>query len=246
MQSNPSHTLLAVALGLTAAAANLAGGLLIVRRDWSQRYLKYFIALGAGFLLATAFLEMIPESLNLGGRTALVFVLAGYLLVHFFEHTLAPHFHFGEETHLEEVTPEHVSYAAVLGLVIHAFFDGVAIGSGFVVSAWLGGVIFLAVFLHKLPEGFTAASLMLASGRSRRAALGAAAMLGAATLVGVLLMNLLRTQVQQTLPLSAGVSIYVAASDLMPEVNREPGVRMALVVFLGVAIMLALRYLLHV
>ncbi len=240
-----SRTALALGLGLTAAAANVLGGLFIVRRDWSRHYLKYFIALGAGFMFAAAFLEVIPESLRLAGQATWLLVLSGYFLVHFFEHTLAPHFHFGEETHLEEMTAQHVGYTALLGLVIHTFFDGVAIASGFLVSTWLGGVIFLAIFLHKLPEGFTVASLMLASGQSRRIALWASALLGAATLAGVLLMNLLRAQVNYALPLSAGVTVYVAASDLMPEVNREPGVRMALVVFLGVVLMLVLHRMIH-
>ena len=80
-----------------------------------------------------------------------MFVLAGYFLVHFFEHTVAPHFHFGEETHHEEMSHAHASYAALLGLVIHTFFDGVAIASGLLVSTWLGGVIFVAIFLHKIP-----------------------------------------------------------------------------------------------
>jgi zinc and cadmium transporter len=240
-----SRMLLALALGLTAAAANVLGGFFVVRRDWSRQYLKYFLALGAGFMLAAAFLEVIPESIRLAGRSAPFLVLVGYFLVHFFEHTLAPHFHFGEETHTEEMAPQHASYAALLGLVIHTFFDGVAIASGFLISTWLGGVIFLAVFLHKLPEGFTVASFMLASGQSRRVAFGASALLGAATVVGVLLMSLLHREVGYALPVSAGVTVYVAATDLVPEVNREPGVRMALVVFLGVALMLALQRLFH-
>jgi len=238
-----SRTFLALALGLTAAAANVFGGLFIVRRDWSRLFLKYFLALGAGFMLAAAFLEIIPESIRLAGDRALLLVLIGYFVVHFFEHTLAPHFHFGEEIHVSEMTPQHASLSALLGLMIHTFFDGVAIASGFLVSAWLGGIIFLAIFLHKFPEGFTVASLMLASGQSRRVALLASVMLGVATVAGVLLMNALRGEVGFALPLSGGVTVYVAASDLLPEVNREPGVRMAIVVFLGVALMLALRYL---
>ncbi len=238
-----SRTLLALALGMTAGAANVLGGLFVVRGDWSRQFLKYFLALGAGFMLAAAFLEVIPESLRLAGDPALLLVLGGYFLVHFFEHTMAPHFHFGEETHVSEMAPQHASLSALLGLMIHTFFDGVAIASGFLVSTWLGGVIFLAVFLHKLPEGFTVASLMLASGQSRRVALLASVMLGAATLAGVLLMNVLRTEVRYALPLSAGVTVYVAASDLIPEVNREPGVRMAFVVFLGVALMFVLHTL---
>ncbi|MBI3670993.1 MAG: ZIP family metal transporter [Acidobacteria bacterium] len=241
-----SRTLLALGLGLTAAAANVLGGSFIVRRDWSRLYLKYFLALGAGFMLAAAFLEVIPEAIRLAGNRALLLVLVGYFIVHFFEHTMAPHFHFGEETHVAEMASLHAGYTALLGLMIHTFFDGVAIASGFLVSAWLGGVIFLAVFLHKLPEGFTVASLMLASGQSRRIAFLASVMLGAATLAGVLLMNVLRGGVSYALPISAGVTVYVAASDLMPEVNREPGVRMALVVFLGVALMFLLHHFFHI
>ncbi len=241
-----SRLLLAVALGLSAAAANVLGGLFIVRRDWSRQYLKYFLALGAGFMFAAVFLEIIPESIRLSGQQALLFVVVGYFVVHFFEHTLAPHFHFGEETHVEEMTPQHAGYTALLGLVIHTFFDGVAIASGLLVSAWLGGVIFIAIFLHKLPEGFTVASLMLASGQSRRVAFLASTALGAATLVGVLLMDLLRAQVSYALPISGGVTLYVAASDLMPEVNREPGIRMALLVFLGVALLFVLQRLFHI
>jgi zinc and cadmium transporter len=240
---NSGHLLLALALGLTAAAANLAGGLLIVRRQWSREYLRYFIALGAGFMLATTLLEMVPESVRLRGSSALTYVLAGYLLVHLFEHTMAPHFHFGEETHKEELTQAHAGYAALLGLVIHTFFDGVAIASGLLVSAWLGLLIFLAIFLHKLPEGFTVASLMLASGQSRRVAFFSSALLGGATFAGVGLMYLLRAEVSDALPLSAGVTLYVAASDLMPEVNREPGARTALLVFIGAALMLFLRWI---
>jgi zinc transporter ZupT len=241
-----SRFALALLLGVIAAAANLLGGLTIVRRQWSRAYLKYFIALGAGFMLATAFLEMIPESLRLNNRTTFVFVLvlAGYMLVHFFEHTVAPHFHFGEETHHEELSPAHAGYAALLGLVIHTFFDGVAIASGVLVSAWLGAVIFIAVFLHKLPEGFTVASLMLASGQSRRVALLSSAVLGGATLLGVGLMYVLRGEVALALPFSAGVTIYVAASDLVPEVNREPSAGLPVLVFLGVLLMLLLRLVL--
>ncbi|MGH9579850.1 MAG: ZIP family metal transporter [Terriglobales bacterium] len=231
---------LSVLLGVTAAAANAFGGAIIVQRHWERRYLKYFIALGSGFMLATALLEMIPESVQLRGRQALIFVLAGYLVVHFFEHTLAPHFHFGEETHADEFAHPHRSYSVLLGLMIHAFFDGIAITSGFLVSAWLGWVIFLAVFLHKVPEGFTVASVMLASGRSRGVAWGASALLGAATLCGVLVMALARHAVAAALPLAAGVTLYVAATDLLPEVNREPGIRMALVVVLGVGLLFLL------
>jgi ZIP family zinc transporter/zinc and cadmium transporter len=233
-------------LGLTAALANVFGGAIIVQRRWERRYLKYFIALGAGFMLATALVEVVPASLALRGREAAFLVLGGYLIVHFFEHTLSPHFHFGEETHHDEFAHAHKSYSVLLGLIIHTFFDGIAIASGFLVSNWLGWIIFLAVFLHKIPEGFTVSSVMLASGSSRAMAWWASAALGAATMAGVFTMAFFRQEVSAGLPLAAGVTIYVAASDLIPEVNKEPGVKMALVVFLGVAMMFVLDHFFHV
>src|SRR5208282_3569724 len=171
------RTALAAGLGLVAAAGNLIGGYFVVRRDWPRQYLQYFLALGAGYMLAVAFLDVIPESIHLAGDSALVFVVAGYFLVHLFEHTLAPHFHFGEETHDAEMRMHHASFSALLGLGMHSFFDGVAIASGFLVSGGLGLVIFLAIMLHKLPEGFTVSSLLLAGGRSRGSAFGGAALL---------------------------------------------------------------------
>jgi zinc and cadmium transporter len=238
--------LLSILLGLTAAAANVFGGAIIVQKNWERAYLKYFVALGAGFMLATAIVELFPASIALQGKSAAFLVLVGYLIIHFFEHTVTPHFHFGEETHADEFVHSHTGYSVLIGLLIHTFFDGIAIASGFIVSNWLGWIVFLAVFLHKIPEGFTVASVMLAGGQSKKVAWGASVLLGAATLAGVLTMALFRHQVSYGLPLSAGVTIYVAASDLMPEVNREPGVRMALVVFLGVGLLFLLDRLTHV
>src|SRR5438046_2706227 len=237
--------LLSLLLGSTAAAANVFGGTIIVQKNWDRSYLRYFVALGAGFMLATATMEIIPESLALRGHSAAFLILVGYLILHFFEHTITPHFHFGEETHADEFVASNRGFSVLIGLVIHTFFDGVAIASGFIVSGWLGWVIFLAVFLHKIPEGFTVASVMLASGQSKRLAWGASVLLGGATLAGVLSMAAFKQHVGVGLPLSGGVTIYVAASDLMPEVNREPGVRMALVVLLGVGIFFLLDRLVH-
>jgi ZIP family zinc transporter/zinc and cadmium transporter len=170
--------------------------------------------------------------------------MLGYCAVHFLEHTINAHFHFGKETHHHEFVSTHTSYSVLGGLAVHALFDGVAIGSGFAISNALGWLVFLAIFLHKAPEGFTMASIMLASGRSRRTALFSAVALAAATLVGVLVIGLAPGMVRYGLPVSAGVALYVAATDLVPEVNREPGIRMALVFFAGVAGFLLLRMLL--
>ena len=194
-------------------------------------------------MLAAALLEMVPEGMAVNPKWGPALILVGYCGVHLLEHSLVPHFHFGEETHHHEFLSAKTSYSVLLGLATHTFFDGVAIGSGFVVSEWLGWVLFFAVFLHKLPEGFTVASVMMAGGQGKRAALNSALFLGATTVLGVLVINLQPSLVRAGLPLSAGVTIYVAATDLVPEVNHAPGIKMALIFFTGVVVFFLLRLL---
>jgi ZIP family zinc transporter/zinc and cadmium transporter len=231
-------------LGSIAALADVAGGLVLVRARGVERYLRYFVALGAGFLMATALLEMTPESIRQSPQLGPILIMAGYCVVHLLEHTINAHFHFGEETHGDQLVSRHTGSSVLVGLSVHALFDGVAIGSGFGVSNWLGWLIFLAILLHKAPEGFTMASVMMASGRSRSSALYAAIALAASTLVGVLLIALIPSWLPYGLSISAGVALYVAATDLVPEVNREPGIRMALLFFAGVGGFLLLRMIL--
>ena len=201
--------------GLLAAGANLVGGFVLIRSGahrFGERFLKYLVALGAGFMLAAIFIEIVPESVSIwtAGRQgkgsaeavvgAMTLLLGGYLLIQLFEHTIAPHFHFGAETHPESFMRPSAAYA-----------------------------------------------IMLASGRSARKALWATAAIGAATLAGVIAVALLSSRitgaVAYALPFSAGVTLYVAASDLIPEVNHkeERNPTVSIVVFVGVA----LFYLLH-
>src|SRR5882762_2655717 len=90
-------------VGLAAAANVLGGATVALRREWDDRVLRYCVALSAGFMLAAVLLKMLPESTRLTA-SAPVLVLAGYLLIHLFEHTVAPHFHFGEEIHPEQMS----------------------------------------------------------------------------------------------------------------------------------------------
>ncbi|MEO8362713.1 MAG: ZIP family metal transporter [Vicinamibacteria bacterium] len=223
-------------LGLIAALANIAGGLILVsRRHWNDLILRYFVGLGAGFMLATTLLHMMPVAVTTSHGPFLV--LAGYLLVHFFEHTVAPHFHFGEETHAHAMEPPSASWTALAGLSVHAFFDGLSIASGFAVSRSLGVLVFFAILLHKVPEGFTVASIAIASGQGRKGALRSSLILASATLLGSFAL-IDPAWASFALPLSAGVTFYVAASDLIPEVNAIRGMRMGASVFAGVALSL--------
>jgi ZIP family zinc transporter/zinc and cadmium transporter len=227
---------------LAAALGNVAGALAVVRGERrSLRFIDACLAFGAGFMLAVAALGMLPEVLR-DSPGAAVYVLAGYLAVHLAQHVLTPHFHFGEETHRVSAA---AGISAMLGLTLHTFFDGVAIASGFLVSGRLGVLLFLAVLLHKLPEGVTIASVMVAGGQGRRRAVGAAAVLGGATILGVVLTEQVAPLAQHGLALSAGVTLYVAASNLVPELQARRGGLTALAFFGGALAFFAAERLLE-
>ena len=209
-----------LAFALAAALGNVVGALAVVRHlRRGLRLIDACLAFGAGFMLAVAVLGVLPEVLRQGTSGA-VYVLGGYLAVHLAQHVLTPHFHFGEETHR---LSRAAGVSAVLGLTLHTFFDGVAIASGFLVSGRLGVLLFLAVLLHKLPEGVTVASVMVAGGAGRGRAVGAAAVLGLATILGVLLTTEVAPLARHGLALSGGVTLYVAASNLVPEFQAKRG-----------------------
>jgi ZIP family zinc transporter/zinc and cadmium transporter len=228
-----------LAFALLAAGANVLGAAAVTwRTRWSISALETLIALAAGFMISVAVVDILPAAFALNGRTSAIVALAGYVAVHLTQHTLVHHFHFGEETH--EVTPV-VSASALAGLLLHTFVDGVAIASGFHVSDELGGLVFLAILLHKFPEGLAISSLFLAAGAGRRNALGAAALLGLATIAGVVLTGSIGPLADNGLALSGGVTLYVAASNLVPEFQAKPGWRLPLGFFTGCAMYFVAR-----
>jgi zinc transporter ZupT len=219
-----------LAYAVAAGLGNVVGALAVVRHlRRGLRAIDACLAFGAGFMLAVCVLGVLPEAFH-ASPLAPLYVLLGYFAVHLTQHVFTPHFHFGEETH--RLTPS-AGHTALLGLTLHTFFDGVAIASGFLVSGRLGILLFLAVLLHKLPEGVTIASVLVAGGQSRARAVGGAAVLGAATVLGFLLTEQVAPLAQYGLALSGGVTLYVAASNLVPEFQAKRGWLTALAFFGG-------------
>ena len=222
-----------------AAAGNLLGALaLTTRAAWSRRTLEFVLAFSAGFLVAVSLGELVPEAVARGGVGAGGWMLTGFVLVHLTQHALVHNFHFGEETH---PVAHQVGPSALVGLLLHTFVDGVAIASAFAVNATLGLFVFTAIVLHKLPEGLAISSLFLAAGYSRLASLGAATALGVATIVGVVATHAIGPLAHYGLALSAGVTLYVAGSNLIPEFQGKPGWRHNIAFFGGCVLYFAAR-----
>ena len=231
-----------VFLLFVSALANVVGGAMyVLRRHWEQESLRLLIGAGAGFMLAVSLAEIFPEAME---RTpaAPMWALIGFLVVHLFEHVLTPHFHYGHERH--EGLGSHVGVAATAGLVMHSVTDGVAIVAGFQVGAPLGYMILVAAVWHKVPAGFTAASVVGATGQSRTMAMLSAGAVGAGTLLGGIVYGLLPPDLWLggALGISVGSLLHVAATDLLPEINRRRSVFAPLGVIIGVGFF----YLTHV
>jgi zinc transporter ZupT len=249
---------------LVAGTANVLGGLVLfptLGQAEFGRYLKYLLALGAGFMLAVTFFEILPKTIVLWQKlnpghdenlyVPMLLLLAGYLMTQFFEHTIAPHFHLGEQPDHADHVSAPSAYAGVGGLLIHTFFDGISIAAASQIDFKVGLLVFVAVILHKFPEGFAIGSIMLAAGKGRREVLIATSLIGLTTFIGVLVFfvagNNLGFSVAYALPIASGVTLYVAASDLIPEVNHHGGHRplVSFSVFAGVALFFLIHLAVH-
>lgn len=232
---------LVVVLGAVAAGSNLLGGrLALVRRRITPRHLVHGLAFSGGFLFAVAILIVLPECMHLT-PAAPVLIAAGYLLVHLAEHAYAGHaHHVSEEPHGGHplvgthghgnrefpIAPAAASAAAV-GLGVHSFFDGAAIAAALGAGSTIGWLTFLAVVLHKVPEGYSLASITLSTGRGRRTAWRLAAALGAASLAGTLTVVAAARWVAGLEPvflgLACGMFLHISATDLLPTTSHVKG-----------------------
>lgn len=238
--------------GLAAGADLLGGSLVTAKRRWNARFLNGTLALGCGFMLAATLLDIIPAGLGARGQWLPLLVLGGYLLVLAAQRIAAPgadhHGHSHHHAHDDPTAslPAQAAVSALVGLMVHTFFDGVAIGAAFQVTTSLGMLVFLAVVLHKLPEGLALASIVVSAGGERRQALGAVGLIGLATVAGTILTDALTMHYgQYALAVSGGVTLFVTASDLVPQVTRAPGSRSLLLMLAGVAIYAVSNHLLR-
>jgi zinc and cadmium transporter len=224
---------------VAAAGANLLGAFAVTWRSrWSTRALDAMLAFAAGFMISVSLIDLFPEALAQGGRGAALVALGAYIAVHITQHVIGTHFHFGEETHH---VSEAVSVAALVGLLLHTFVDGVAVASGLGVGGAVGALVFIAVILHKVPEGLAISSLFLAAGQGRGRALLAAAALGAATIAGVVMTDHVSALREHGLALAAGVTLYVGMSNLVPEFRQRGGWRLPIAFVAGCAVYFAAR-----
>lgn len=244
-----SPLLQALLATLLVSAVSLVG-VVFLFADWHERRAMLFISFGAGVLLATAFLELLPEAVARRQDDGNFFIAALAAMAGFFILERALHGFHGHHEHERHEHERHVAssgYLILIGDSLHNFIDGVVIAAGFLVNPALGVATTIAVAAHEIPQEIADFGILLNSNVRRTTALLLNFSSGLAAVLGALWCHAFAGLVERHLPwfmaATAGMFIYIAASDLMPELHHtKPGEAWlyALPFFLGVLLIAGL------
>jgi zinc and cadmium transporter len=223
------HSLLAAAC---ICLLSLSGAVFyFFRPERLQAVLPYFVALAVGVLLGNAFIHLIPDAVEeLGSvRPVLLLTMAGMLLFFFIEKGL--HWRHHHDVYISGLPGSRrhgvkpLGKMNLLGDFIHNFTDGLLIAGSFAVAPQLGVITTAAIALHEVPQEISDTGCLMYSGYSLRRALALNFLCSLSCLLGVLFMFGLQEATHlpraMVLPVTAGGFIYIAASDMMPELQRE-------------------------
>ena len=214
-------------------AASAAAGLLPVFQRHSRRFEAFTLSFGAGIMLGTCFLHMIPESAALVGMGVGVAVLTGYLTMLVFAKFIMVHPCEEMDCHFH-----HLGFSAYVGIALHSLIDGLAVGAS-LSSLRLSTIVFLAILVHKVPESYSLGSLLRLGNRTRGRLAAMIALFAFMTPLGAVLTHFLIANMPDkalgaAIGFSAGTFLFVATSDLMPQLKlHDRKERMQLVYLLG-------------
>ena len=208
---------IAAAITLDGAAA-LAGGAL--PEAWLTRHRPGLLGFAAGTLLVAAMLDILPEAIEVRGTEALWWSASSFVVIAMLEWSLSRH------VHRRGGSPATVSPLVLLGSdALHNLADGMAIAAAFLVSVPLGIVTSLAVIVHEVPEEVGDYVLLRAAGLTKRRALLANTGVQLTAAVGAIATVVAASQTAQltgiALSIAAGTFLFIAATDLLPEVLRQ-------------------------
>lgn len=215
-----------LALAFLGSIAGLIGGVVfLLKENWAKSLSKFAVPFAAGVLLSVSLLQLLPEAVDEIGEAGFRYVLLALLFSFFFEQFFA-HLHHHEHRH---DTMRKASVPLILfGDTIHNFIDGVAIAAAYLTDPFFGLVVALAAFLHETPHEIADFGVLMSAGWSRRKTFLSNLFSASATFPGALFVFYVIRDAQETigilLAISAGVFLYLGASDFLPEVGEEEGI----------------------
>jgi len=231
---------------LVVCILSLAGIFALILRSKSlNKILLGMVGFSAGALMGGAFLHLLPESLNeTNSMTVGLFLLIGFSTFFIIERVL--HWH---HCHKGKCEVHTLSYMNLMGDAVHNFIDGLIISISYIADIRLGIVSTIAIIAHEIPQEIGDFGVLVYGGFSKSKALlynfisASTAIAGA--LIGYFLSGAVTGIIPSILPFAAGGFIYIAASDLIPELHKEPDIKKSLASFgffiLGMLLMFAVK-----
>ena len=210
-------------LSFVGSVAGLVGGVIfLLKKEWARTLCKYAVPFAAGVLLSVSLLHLLPEAVHLTGEKAYFIVLIALLFSFFFEQYFA-HLHHHEDR--KHTLTKASAPLVVFGDTIHNFIDGVAIASAYLIDPYFGLVVALSTFLHETPHEIGDFGVLMSAGWSRSKTFMANLFSATATFPGALLVFFFlrdaHDKIGILLAVSAGIFLYLGASDFLPEVGEE-------------------------
>ncbi|MBI2081995.1 MAG: ZIP family metal transporter [Deltaproteobacteria bacterium] len=219
-------------LGVYSAVLSLSvilGGIIPLLFSVVRKHLPVFLSFSAGIMLGATLIHLVPEAIELIGKETSFWVLIGFLFLYAFERFVTVHI-----CEALECEVHSMGIAAAIGISAHALTDGIALGSGLLVSG-LGFVVLVTIFFHKLPEAFALTSILLHESKARTRVVFFNLLLIVMIPVGGLLVYWLSGfgfphLSGYALAFSAGTFLHIAISDLLPEIHKYSDRRVTLFV----------------
>lgn len=234
---------------------SLIGGVILLSREKLAVKIAHFLSsFAAGVLLGTAFFDLLPEAAHdteEKGIDIFLWTLVG-IIIFFFLERFIHWFHHHDDFHEHEKDTKSTLPLIIISDTVHNFLDGIVIAATFMANPTLGLVTTLAVAAHEIPQEIGDFGLMLHKGMSKGKVLWVNVFSACAAFAGALITyflgNILEGYIPIFLAMTAGFFIYIASSDLIPEIHHEKRKGFALVesllLLLGIVVLwLAVTFL---
>jgi zinc and cadmium transporter len=208
----------------------------------ADKILILFVALASGALLGGAFFHLLPESISLGIEKVSLFVIIGILIFFILEK-----FVHWRHCHLKNCKVHAFAYTNLIGGSLHNFIDGLIVSAAYLTNISLGITTTLAIILHEIPHELGDFSVLVYGGFKKGKALFFNFLSALASVLGALIGYFFYSSINKIylLPIAAGSFIYIATTDLIPELHKKVKISESVLQFIFIIIGLALMWLLR-
>lgn len=217
------------------AGLSTIAGVYLVRHfeNWTKRNSIYLISFAVGVILATAFLELLPEAINSALNWPL-WILGTLIIFYLLEHSIIIH-----SCREGECDAHSLGITSLLGIGLHSLIDGITIGIAFQIGYAVGLIASLAVIFHEVAEGIFTYTLLIHDNISKSKSLIYSWLVALATPVGAIVAYFLTRGISNSslgilLAIATGSFIYIGASDLVPATHKKQAFLNVLLVLAGV------------